>query len=227
MNEDDELFNLEYVEVDRILDVFDMDDPARADVGGKLRYYLVKWKTLPYEEASWELETDVKNQPKIDRFYKFNTIDELHTKYVAKPKPDRWAPMKKSRVYNNGNTIREYQLEGINWLTFCWLNGRNCILADEMGLGKTIQSLTFCKEMSIYGVNGPFLILVPLSTIGNWIREFETWTDFNCIVYHGSSASRQMLQDYEFYFVDGGNTPNKSNSIANSESFDLKKGRTC
>jgi SNF2 family DNA or RNA helicase len=125
------------------------------------------------------------------------------------------------------HTLREYQHVGLDWLVTMNENKLNGILADEMGLGKTIQSLTFCKEMSIYGVNGPFLILVPLSTIGNWIREFETWTDFNCIVYHGSSASRQMLQDYEFYFVDGGNTPNKSNSIANSESFDLKKGRIC
>ena len=148
----------------------------------------------------------------------------MHKKFVAKPKPDKWAPMKISRVYKGGNTIREYQLEGINWLTFCWLNSRNCILADEMGLGKTIQSLTFCQEMANYGVQGPFLILVPLSTIGNWIREFEKWTEFNAIVYHGSSQSRQMLQDYEFYFVEGGDEPDVSNSIATNEKFDIKKG---
>ena len=212
-NGDEELFNSDYTTVDRILDVFDMADPAKP--GEFLRYYLIKWKTLPYEESSWELSSDVKNQKKIDRFYSFNICEEIHRKHVPKPRPEKWAPMKESRVYNAGNTIREYQLEGINWLIFCWLNSRNCILADEMGLGKTIQSLTFCKEMSMYGVHGPFLILVPLSTIGNWIREFELWTDFNCIVYHGSSASKQMLQDYEFYFVDQGTTPNKSNSFAN------------
>ena len=110
--------------------------------------------------------------------------------------------MTESRAYKNNNRVREYQLEGINWLTFCWLNGRNCILADEMGLGKTVQSITFLQEVALYGVRGPWLILVPLSTIGNWIREFETWTDFNVIVYHGSSTSRQMLQDYEFYFKE-------------------------
>lgn len=123
-------------------------------------------------------------------------------KYVARPKPDKWNQMAESRAYKDGNKLREYQLEGINWLTFCWLNARNCILADEMGLGKTVQSITFLQEIAFYGIKGPFLVIVPLSTIGNWIREFERWTEFNVIVYHGSSASRQMLQDYEFYFKE-------------------------
>ena len=193
----EELFNPDYVEVDRILDTYEMEDAEKS------RYYLVKWRTLPYEEATWELEQDVKEKCKIERYYKFSTIvPDQHIKYTARPKPDKWVQMGESRHYKNGNKLREYQLEGINWLAFCWLNARNCILADEMGLGKTVQSITFLQEVAYYGVHGPFLILVPLSTIGNWIREFETWTDFNVIVYHGSSASRQMLQDYEFYFKE-------------------------
>lgn len=27
-----------------------------------------------------------------------------------------------SPVYKEGNTLRDYQLEGVNWLTFCWCN---------------------------------------------------------------------------------------------------------
>ena len=33
-----------------------------------------------------------------------------------------------------------------------------------------------------------------------------------------------MLQDYEFYFVEGGDEPDVSNSIATNEKFDIKKG---
>lgn len=69
-----------------------------------------------------------------------------------------------------------------------------------MGLGKTIQSLTFVHSVHEYGIRGPFLVIAPLSTIPNWQREFESWTDLNVIVYHGSSTSRQMLQDYEIYY---------------------------
>ena len=140
------------------------------------------------------------------------------TNEVQRPRPEKWTQITESREFKNGNKLREYQLEGINWLTFCWLNRRNCILADEMGLGKTVQSVTFLNEISSYGINGPFLVLVPLSTIANWLREFETWTNFNAIVYHGSSQSRQLLQDYEFYYKQNGTEPNESNST-----FELNK----
>lgn len=79
---------------------------------------------------------------------------------------------------------------------------QNCILADEMGLGKTIQSITLLSEIHAAGIQGPFLVIAPLSTITNWEREFSTWTNMNAIVYHGSLASRQMIQQYEMYCKD-------------------------
>ncbi|CAG2099938.1 unnamed protein product [Medioppia subpectinata] len=36
--------------------------------------------------------------------------------------------------------LRDYQIEGLNWLIKMHENNINCILADEMGLGKTLQS---------------------------------------------------------------------------------------
>lgn len=57
-----------------------------------------------------------------------------------------------------------------------------------MGLGKTIQSLTFLDQVQQFGIHGPFLVIAPLSTIHNWQREAETWTDINAVVYHGTFA---------------------------------------
>ena len=71
-----------------------------------------------------------------------------------------------------------------------------------MGLGKTVQSITFLQEMYDYGIKGPYLVIVPLSTIGNWQREFENWTDMNAVVYHGTSASRNMIAEYEMFYKD-------------------------
>jgi len=51
----------------------------------------------------------------------------------------------KDKIYNNDNILREYQHEGVNWLLWTWINGRNCILADEMGLGKTVQSVSMIE----------------------------------------------------------------------------------
>lgn len=71
-----------------------------------------------------------------------------------------------------------------------------------MGLGKTIQSIALLSEIHGAGIQGPFLVIAPLSTITNWEREFSTWTNMNAIVYHGSLASRQMIQQYEMYCKD-------------------------
>jgi len=163
-------------------------------------HFLVKWQALPYEESTWELEDDL-DPGKVKQFWRFREVPPKDkTRHKKRPKAQDWKKLDSSLIFKNGNTLREYQLEGLNWLTFCWYNGRNCILADEMGLGKTIQSLTFINEMVKYGIHSPYLVIAPLSTIGNWQREFETWTDLNVITYHGSSASRNMLQEYEMYY---------------------------
>ena len=55
-------------------------------------------------------------------------------------------------------------------------NNLNGILADEMGLGKTIQTIALLAYlMEFKGNKGPFLIVVPLSTMNNWSLEFEKW----------------------------------------------------
>jgi chromodomain-helicase-DNA-binding protein 1 len=56
------------------------------------------------------------------------------------------------------------------------LQARNAILADEMGLGKTVQCVAFLGLLAqTCGVRGPFLVVVPLSTVPNWIKEFRKW----------------------------------------------------
>ncbi|KAA0719516.1 Chromodomain-helicase-DNA-binding protein 8 [Triplophysa tibetana] len=195
--EDEEPFNPDYMEVDRILDESHSVDK---DNGEPVVYYLVKWGSLPYEDSTWELKEDV-DGGKVEEFRKIQSR-EPRLQRNARPPASSWKKLDESREYQNGNQLREYQLEGVNWLLFNWYNRQNCILADEMGLGKTIQSLALLSEVFSAGVQGPFLIIAPLSTITNWEREFITWTDMNAIVYHGSLASRQMIQQYEMYCKD-------------------------
>uniref|UniRef100_A0A8C4ISY8 Chromodomain helicase DNA binding protein 9 n=1 Tax=Dicentrarchus labrax TaxID=13489 RepID=A0A8C4ISY8_DICLA len=194
---EEEPFNPDYVEVDRVLEVSYCEDK---DTGEEVVYYLVKWCSLPYEDSTWELKDDV-DQSKIEEFEQLQAV-KPDSRRVDRPPANLWKKRDQSREYRNGNSLRDYQLEGVNWLLFNWYNRRNCILADEMGLGKTIQSITFLEEIYRVGIKGPFLIIAPLSTIANWEREFRTWTHLNVIVYHGSMVSRQMLQQYEMYFRD-------------------------
>ncbi|XP_071173454.1 chromodomain-helicase-DNA-binding protein 8-like isoform X4 [Mytilus edulis] len=197
--DEDELFNPDYVEVDRVMEVSVTSDPVTEE---EVTHFLVKWRGLPYEDSTWELQQDV-DPEKVKLFYKFRDPPPEEDREVpARPSRDEWVQIPETKTYKGGNTLREYQLEGVNWLTFNWYKHQNCILADEMGLGKTIQSITFLHEIVEYGIKGPFLVVVPLSTLGNWQREFETWTDMNAIVYHGSNTSKFMLQEYEMFYKD-------------------------
>ena len=92
----------------------------------------------------------------------------------------------------------------MNWLRFSWSNGCETILADEMGLGKTVQTAVFLYSLYKEGhCPGPFLISVPLSTIGNWEREMERWApDFYCVTYVGDKADRKLIKKHEFSFRD-------------------------
>ena len=54
------------------------------------------------------------------------------------------------------------------------------------------------------GIRGPFLIIVPLSTIANWEREFESWSDMNVVIYHGRYSQlslRDLLYFNYFCFI--------------------------
>lgn len=72
-----------------------------------------------------------------------------------------------------GGIMKEYQLQGLEWLVSLYENGLNGILADEMGLGKTLQTISFLAFLREKGMMGPFLVAAPVSTLSNWVEEIE------------------------------------------------------
>ena len=94
-----------------------------------------------------------------------------------------------------GGEMREYQLKGVKWLISLYQNGLNGILADQMGLGKTVQCIGFLSHLFHKQVNGPHIVLAPLSTLSNWEAEFRRWApSIPCLLYHGDKARRSQLQ---------------------------------
>ncbi|KAI9321754.1 SNF2 family N-terminal domain-containing protein [Dichotomocladium elegans] len=96
----------------------------------------------------------------------------------------------------SGGTLKEYQIKGLQWMVSLYNNKLNGILADEMGLGKTIQTISLITYLiEKKAQNGPFLIIVPLSTITNWALEFEKWAPSVIkVVYKGPPDVRKSLQ---------------------------------
>uniref|UniRef100_A0A8B9F511 DNA helicase n=1 Tax=Amazona collaria TaxID=241587 RepID=A0A8B9F511_9PSIT len=167
--------------------------------------YLCKWMGLPYAECSWEDEALIskKFQHCIDSFNNRNNSKTIPTRdcKVLKQRP-RFVALKKQPSYTGGENLelRDYQLEGLNWLAHSWCKNNSVILADEMGLGKTIQTISFLSYLfHQHQLYGPFLLVVPLSTLTSWQREFEVWApEINVVVYIGDLMSRNMIREYEW-----------------------------
>ncbi|HED35838.1 MAG TPA: DEAD/DEAH box helicase [Gammaproteobacteria bacterium] len=73
--------------------------------------------------------------------------------------------------------LRDYQQQGVDWLTHLFQHKLGGLLADDMGLGKTLQILAFiwhCKQQQL--LDRPVLILAPTSLLGNWKAEAEKFT---------------------------------------------------
>uniref|UniRef100_A0A4W3I8J8 Chromodomain helicase DNA binding protein 2 n=1 Tax=Callorhinchus milii TaxID=7868 RepID=A0A4W3I8J8_CALMI len=167
--------------------------------------YLCKWMGLPYVDCSWEDGALIsrKFQMCIDAFHSRHSSKSIPTRdcKVLKQRP-RFVAMKKQPTYigSEGLELRDYQLEGLNWLAHSWCKNNSVILADEMGLGKTIQTISFLSYLfHQHQLYGPFLVVVPLSTLTSWQREFDIWEpNMNVVVYIGDVMSRNTIREYDW-----------------------------
>uniref|UniRef100_A0A0K0D0U8 SWI/SNF-related matrix-associated actin-dependent regulator of chromatin subfamily A containing DEAD/H box 1 homolog n=1 Tax=Angiostrongylus cantonensis TaxID=6313 RepID=A0A0K0D0U8_ANGCA len=101
----------------------------------------------------------------------------------------------KPKLLESRCSLHEYQNTGLNWLVMMHEKGFNCILGDEMGLGKTIQLIAFIAYLKEAGIRGPHLIVVPSSTIENWMTEFTKWCPkISVLTYYGKQLERKQLR---------------------------------
>jgi len=130
---------------------------------------------------------------------------------------------KQPKALSSNLLLAPYQMVGLNWLAVMHAQNVNGILADEMGLGKTVQViafLTYLKEFNLIDEkDGPHLIVVPSSTMGNvtyllsikhksfynlskclfnienWWNEFERWSpSLKVVQYYGSQEERKEMR---------------------------------
>jgi SNF2 family DNA or RNA helicase len=106
--------------------------------------------------------------------------------------------------------LREYQIDGVNFLHQRFVEQRGALLGDDMGLGKTIQVIAFLT--AAFGKSGTkrdaklmrkvrrmedgrwyprILIVCPGTLMRNWEEELEKWGWWQIYVYHGPPAERE------------------------------------
>ncbi|MFQ6651183.1 hypothetical protein Gotur_023049 [Gossypium turneri] len=204
-------------------------DRIRKDAfGNVMSEYLVKWQGLSYAEATWEKDIDIPfAQDAIDEYKAREAAMAVQGKMVDHQRKKGKASLRKldeQPEWLRGGKLRDYQLEGLNFLVNSWRNDTNVILADEMGLGKTVQSVSMLGFLqNAQQIPGPFLVVVPLSTLSNWAKEFRKWLpDMNIIVYVGTRASREVCQQYEFYNDKKIGRPIKFNALLTTYEVVLK-----
>lgn len=124
-----------------------------------------------------EIEDDVISINKNKAIYINEFIEKYGLRYIKgrkelKKLQSKLADIKtmKFELPKNLNAnLREYQVEGYNWLKTLDYLGFGGILGDEMGLGKTIQAISFILS----SMPNKTLIVAPTSLIYNWSNEFD------------------------------------------------------
>ena len=192
-----------YVEIERIIN-------TRKNESHGTDYY-VKWKNLTYADSTWEDESVMEN-------YFSEALEEYKTRRKQNCNPRSYQdsikyfkktfkPLKEqpSFIGSEELRLRDYQIDGLNFMLKAWHNGDSLILADEMGLGKTIQSISFLRYLfHVYPFKGPMLVVVPLSTMAAWQKAFQDWApEINTVTYNGSAAAREIIRKFELENEDG------------------------
>uniref|UniRef100_A0A0D9VB84 PHD-type domain-containing protein n=1 Tax=Leersia perrieri TaxID=77586 RepID=A0A0D9VB84_9ORYZ len=163
--------------------------------------WLVKWRDLGYEQATWELETSC--------FMCTPQVDELKRKYENRCKaakqssipmetkvpktlqklqrlPDEWPP-----GFDNDHLFSTNQL-----LEF-WHKSHCAVLVDDKEY--VIKTILFMLAI-LPDVCQPFLIVTTPASLSAWEVQFNHLAPFiNVVVYDGQKDTLKLIQDLEFY----------------------------
>ncbi|EGC42995.1 chromodomain helicase [Histoplasma capsulatum var. duboisii H88] len=199
--------------LDRERDVDAIEDYKKAErvigsreIDGATEYY-VKWKRLFYDCCTWEPASLVSEiaQREIDRYLDRCSHPPISSKAESSPSTRApFEPIHGTPSFVQNGELKEFQVKGVNFMAYNWVRGRNVVLADEMGLGKTVQTVAFINWLRhVRHQQGPFIVVVPLSTMPSWAETFDNWTpDLNYVVYNGNETSRNIIKEYEL-LIDG------------------------
>ncbi|WP_253188051.1 DEAD/DEAH box helicase [Leptolyngbya sp. 'hensonii'] len=90
--------------------------------------------------------------------------------------------------------LRDYQLEGFQWMARLAHWGVGACLADDMGLGKTVQALAVILTRA---PAGPTLIVAPTSVCMNWLEEAHRFAPTLNLIQLGSGDRQKVLNQLQ------------------------------
>ncbi|MBP3869471.1 MAG: DEAD/DEAH box helicase [Faecalicoccus sp.] len=115
-------------------------------------------------------------------------------------------------------TLRPYQINGFNWLSYMDTIGFGACLADDMGLGKTLQVLTYLENLRQKKSDAHVLLVAPASLLGNWQKEKEKFVpDMDLQILHGYSKPtlQKMCENPSFLNITTYGMVSRIDELAN------------
>ncbi len=94
--------------------------------------------------------------------------------------------------------LRDYQIEGYQWLSRLAHWGGGACLADDMGLGKTLQALAIILEKA---PDGPSLVVAPTSVCMNWLQEANRFAPTLRMHMLGNRNRKKLVQSLKDFDV--------------------------
>jgi DNA excision repair protein ERCC-6-like 2 len=179
---------------------------------------------LPPDYADIDFSDDERDPQQLERRPKFDDIEP------CRPREDIVLDLSGGVIPACvAQYLRDYQVEGVQFLHRHFVYQTGCILGDDMGLGKTVQVAAFL--LAAFGKTGDerdakrlrkmfrhgkgkwyprILIICPGSLIENWKNELNRWGWWKTTLYHGSGkedalksadngALEVMITTYETY----------------------------
>jgi chromodomain-helicase-DNA-binding protein 7 len=110
---------------------------------------LVKWRGLPYANATWEWQEDCEwhamqetgGRRSAGSAAGWSTAD-------TRPPASSWKPYDASPAYPDGRALRDYQLEGLNWLVYSWYQVRSAAVPADLHVCDT-RDFNRCNDRSV------------------------------------------------------------------------------
>ncbi|KAJ7673039.1 P-loop containing nucleoside triphosphate hydrolase protein [Mycena polygramma] len=180
----------------------------------QIAWAFVKWCALGYDDVSWDSPPPARDSNFSMYFLALKQF--FVSREIKVPLPDDVASLQRKVRAKNAQipditsgfqlgqhsdlSLMGFQVDGVNWLRKRWWTSDPCILADDMGLGKTVQMAVFLGSILKEFPTRPSLIVVPLTTIHNWVTEIERWApNIRVVAFFGNPAARQNIKDFELY----------------------------
>lgn len=181
-----------------------------ADVSDGFYEWLVKWRGLDYEHATWELgNASFLMSPEGENLkLEHENRCQKAKKVSLVSRPDKILEGKKGTSVNlsklptvDSSNVDNNYLNHVNKLRECWYNGQNAVVIDDQDrISKVILFILSLES----DVCRPFLIISASTTIPIWETEFlRLAPSLNIVVYNGNKDVRKKIRSLEFYEEGG------------------------